>query len=176
MSKPTLLFRGPVKTRSGYGAHSRDLLESLYLMDIFDIKIDSCLWGNTPLTALDDKNTFHQWIEKNIVTSYNVSLQTIWREINCTITGIIKSFLPYIYIYVYNGEKIGNKLPRPYYNNSLFLGWFTNNNILITREYIVTNSITIYARWAQSRNLLYFIEKEKFYIEHLDEINNNLFL
>jgi len=71
MSKPTLLFRGPVKTRSGYGAHSRDLLESLYLMDIFDIKIDSCLWGNTPLTALDDKNTFHQWIEKNIVTSYN---------------------------------------------------------------------------------------------------------
>ena len=30
MSKPFLLFRGPVKTRSGYGAHSRDLLEALY--------------------------------------------------------------------------------------------------------------------------------------------------
>ena len=30
MSKPFLLFRGPVKTRSGYGSHSRDLLESLF--------------------------------------------------------------------------------------------------------------------------------------------------
>ena len=38
MSKPTLLFRGPIKTISGYGAHSRDLLESLYQMDLFDIK------------------------------------------------------------------------------------------------------------------------------------------
>ncbi len=37
MNKPTLLFRGPVKTRSGYGSHSRDLLESLYKMDLFDI-------------------------------------------------------------------------------------------------------------------------------------------
>jgi hypothetical protein len=43
MNKPFLLFRGPVKTRSGYGAHSRDLLEALYKMDMFDIKIDSCI-------------------------------------------------------------------------------------------------------------------------------------
>jgi glycosyltransferase involved in cell wall biosynthesis len=69
MNKPTLLFRGPVKTRSGYGAHSRDLLESLYEMDLFDIKIDSCMWGTTPMTALEDNNTFHKWIESNIVTS-----------------------------------------------------------------------------------------------------------
>ena len=38
--KPTILFRGPVKTRSGYGSHSRDLLEALYQMNLFDIKID----------------------------------------------------------------------------------------------------------------------------------------
>jgi glycosyltransferase involved in cell wall biosynthesis len=71
MSKPTLLFRGAVKTRSGYGAHSRDLLEALYQMNIFDIKIDSCPWGTTPLTALDSNNTFHKWIESNIVSSYD---------------------------------------------------------------------------------------------------------
>ena len=41
MSKPTILFRGPVKTRSGYGSHARDVLESLYKMNLFDIKIDS---------------------------------------------------------------------------------------------------------------------------------------
>ena len=71
MSKPTLLFRGAVKTRSGYGAHSRDLLEALYQMDMFDIKIDSCMWGNTPMTALDNNNEFHNWIEKNIVIDFN---------------------------------------------------------------------------------------------------------
>ena len=69
--KPTLLFRGPVKTRSGYGSHSRDLLEALYQMNLFDIKIDSCMWGTTPMTALDKTNIFHKWIESNIVTSFN---------------------------------------------------------------------------------------------------------
>jgi glycosyltransferase involved in cell wall biosynthesis len=69
MNKPFLLFRGPVKTRSGYGAHSRDLLESLYKMDLFDIKIDSCSWGSTPLTALEEGNEFHKWINNNIVTT-----------------------------------------------------------------------------------------------------------
>jgi glycosyltransferase involved in cell wall biosynthesis len=72
MSKPFLLFRGPVKTRSGYGSHSRDLLESLYQMDLFDIKIDSCMWGSTPLTALEPNNTFHKWIDSNIVTSLDM--------------------------------------------------------------------------------------------------------
>jgi glycosyltransferase involved in cell wall biosynthesis len=70
MSKPILLFRGPVKTRSGYGAHSRDVLKALYEMDLFDIKIDSCAWGATPMTALED-NLYHKWIESNIVTSMN---------------------------------------------------------------------------------------------------------
>ena len=69
MSKPFLLFRGPVKSVSGYGAHSRDLLESLYQMNLFDIKIDSCVWGSTPLTALNKENLFHNWIESNIVES-----------------------------------------------------------------------------------------------------------
>jgi len=69
--KPTILFRGPVKTRSGYGSHSRDLLEALYQMNLFDIKIDSCMWGNTPMTALEPNNTFHKWIESNIVYKFD---------------------------------------------------------------------------------------------------------
>lgn len=69
MSKPKLLFRGPVKSLSGYGAHSRDLLEALYSMNLFEIKIDSCVWGMTPLTALNSKNTFHKWILENIVSN-----------------------------------------------------------------------------------------------------------
>ena len=69
--KPTILFRGPVKTRSGYGSHSRDLLEALYQMNLFDIKIDSCMWGVTPMTALEPDNTFHKWIEGNIVATFD---------------------------------------------------------------------------------------------------------
>ena len=50
--KPLLLFTGPVATRSGYGAHSRDIVKSLIAMDLFDIKINSMKWGNCPMNAL----------------------------------------------------------------------------------------------------------------------------
>ena len=69
MTKPKILFRGPIKTQSGYGSHSRDLLKSLYDLDLYDIKIDSADWGNTPMNALDKSDLFHAWIESNIVTS-----------------------------------------------------------------------------------------------------------
>ena len=35
MSKPLVLFRGPIETRSGYGAHARDVLEALYKMNLY---------------------------------------------------------------------------------------------------------------------------------------------
>jgi len=65
MSRPFLLFRGPVETISGYGAHSRDLLTALNDMDMFDIRIDSCHWGSNPRTALNKGNKFHNWIKSN---------------------------------------------------------------------------------------------------------------
>jgi glycosyltransferase involved in cell wall biosynthesis len=69
MSKPFLLFRGPVETVSGYGAHSRDLLRALRDMDLFEIRIDSCHWGATPKTALIKKDEFHEWILFNKISS-----------------------------------------------------------------------------------------------------------
>ena len=56
MMKPLLLFTGPVATRSGYGAHSRDIVRSLVDMDLFDIKINSMRWGNTPMNALSSND------------------------------------------------------------------------------------------------------------------------
>ena len=67
MSKPFLLFRGPVETLSGYGAHSRDLLKSLRDMDLFEIRIDSCSWGSTPKTALQENTEYNKWILAHIV-------------------------------------------------------------------------------------------------------------
>jgi glycosyltransferase involved in cell wall biosynthesis len=73
MMKPFLLFRGPVETISGYGAHSRDLLKALRDMDLFDIRIDSCHWGATPKTALENGNEFHEWILANKIVSLNAT-------------------------------------------------------------------------------------------------------
>jgi glycosyltransferase involved in cell wall biosynthesis len=67
--KPTLVFQGPVATRSGYGDHARDLLHSLYKLDKFDIKVVSLRWGQTPMDALNYDNEFHKWIIENIIPS-----------------------------------------------------------------------------------------------------------
>ena len=54
--KPLLLVTGPPATRSGYGAHTRDLIHSLIDMDEFDIKVSSLPWGNCPMNALNEQN------------------------------------------------------------------------------------------------------------------------
>lgn len=66
MSKPLLVFQGPVATRSGYGDHSRDLLKSLFEMDKFDIKIIPTRWGSTPQNQLDETTDLGQKILSNI--------------------------------------------------------------------------------------------------------------
>ena len=53
MSKPILVFQAPVATRSGYGDHSRDLLESLLEMNKFDVKVIPTRWGNTPQNQIN---------------------------------------------------------------------------------------------------------------------------
>jgi glycosyltransferase involved in cell wall biosynthesis len=67
--KPFLLFRGPIETLSGYGAHSRDLLRSLKDMDLFEIRIDSCNWGSTPKTVLQGDDEFSKWVKAHKVTN-----------------------------------------------------------------------------------------------------------
>ena len=51
-----LLLIGPVGTRSGYGAHARDIFHSLYDMDKFDINVLDTVWGDTPRNALKEDN------------------------------------------------------------------------------------------------------------------------
>jgi len=58
MSKPICLVTAPVATRSGYGAHSRDICRALIKLDRYDVKIWNVRWGSTPMNALnkDDPN------------------------------------------------------------------------------------------------------------------------
>ena len=56
--KPVCLVTAPVATRSGYGAHSRDICRALIKLDKYDVKILSVRWGTCPMNALhkDDPN------------------------------------------------------------------------------------------------------------------------
>jgi hypothetical protein len=58
MARPVVLVTAPVATRSGYGAHARDIVRSLIKIDKYDIKIMPVRWGSTPQNALtkDDPN------------------------------------------------------------------------------------------------------------------------
>jgi hypothetical protein len=67
MNKQTLVFQGPVFTRSGYGDHSRDLLKSLKMMDRYDIKIVPMRWGNTPQNQLDPSTEFGRWMMERVI-------------------------------------------------------------------------------------------------------------
>lgn len=80
MERKKIIFRAPVKSISGYGSHSRDLLKSLYDMDMFDIKIESTPWGNTPLIALNNDNPFHNWINTHISTN-NTEIPDIFIQV-----------------------------------------------------------------------------------------------
>ena len=67
MSKPLVLVTAPVETRSGYGNHSRDICRALIELDKYDVRINPCRWGSTPLTALEDGNPSHDKIRARLL-------------------------------------------------------------------------------------------------------------
>ena len=54
--KKLILICAPVTSRSGYGAHARDLVTSLLDHDKYEIKIMDVPWGACPRNALDKNN------------------------------------------------------------------------------------------------------------------------
>jgi glycosyltransferase involved in cell wall biosynthesis len=62
--RPYIVIQGPVATRSGYGAHTRELVLSLIKEDRYDIELISLPWGSTPMNALDPNNPEHSEILK----------------------------------------------------------------------------------------------------------------
>jgi len=53
-----MLIQAPIDTQSGYGAHSRDIIKSLFnrYRDTYDIVINPMGWGNTPFGALNPES------------------------------------------------------------------------------------------------------------------------
>ena len=67
MTKPFILFQGPIATRSGYGDHARDLALELLKSNKYDVRIASLRWGNTPMNALNEQNPDHKLILDNMI-------------------------------------------------------------------------------------------------------------
>jgi hypothetical protein len=56
MSKPTLVVSCPIDTYSGYGARSRDFVQSIIDLDKYEVSILPQRWGNTRFGYLQDHN------------------------------------------------------------------------------------------------------------------------
>jgi glycosyltransferase involved in cell wall biosynthesis len=75
MSKPVCLVTAPVATRSGYGAHSRDIVRALIKLDKFDVKIWNVRWGNTPMNALSADEPNDKMIIDRLLPTPNLPSQ-----------------------------------------------------------------------------------------------------
>jgi len=83
-NKPFLLFQGPVRSRSGYGDHTRDLIKSLIDIDLFDIKIAATTWGSCPETELTAETPINKLLTSMILTNNDLPKQPDV-YINCSI-------------------------------------------------------------------------------------------
>ncbi len=75
MSKPLCLVTAPVATRSGYGAHSRDICRALIKLDKYDVKIWPVRWGNTPMNALTEGDPNDDIIISRLLENPNLPKQ-----------------------------------------------------------------------------------------------------
>ena len=68
MNKNTCVIYGPVSTYSGYGSHARDVVKAIIELkkEVWDIKIISCMWGNTPMNFLTDNEEWG-WMKEYII-------------------------------------------------------------------------------------------------------------
>jgi glycosyltransferase involved in cell wall biosynthesis len=68
MIKKLLLLCAPIKTRSGYGNHARDVFHALYMTDKYEIQVLDVPWGDCPRNALDKNNKNDKLIIDSILT------------------------------------------------------------------------------------------------------------
>ena len=73
--KPIMVVTAPVGTRSGYGAHSRDICRSLISLDKWDVRIWPVRWGNTPQNALSEQNPNDVEIIKRLLQKPEIERQ-----------------------------------------------------------------------------------------------------
>jgi len=73
--KKLMLICAPVSSRSGYGAHARDLVISFINHNKYDVKIMDVPWGDCPRNALDENNIEDKKILDCILKDPNMGKQ-----------------------------------------------------------------------------------------------------
>jgi len=73
--KKFMAITAPVSSRSGYGAHARDLVNSFIDLNKYDIKINDVPWGACPRNALDKNNPNDKKILDCILSSPQLEKQ-----------------------------------------------------------------------------------------------------
>lgn len=71
INKPICVVECPIKSRSGYGDHSRDIVRSLIKYGKLDVKLAPTRWGSTPETALDADTDENKDFKSRFITSLN---------------------------------------------------------------------------------------------------------
>ncbi len=75
MTKPLMVIRGPVGTRSGYGDMSRDIVRHFIELDRWDVKVLPCPWGECPMNSLSEDNPKDKPILDRIIIQPNFPRQ-----------------------------------------------------------------------------------------------------
>jgi hypothetical protein len=68
MSKPSLVFQGPVASRSGYGDHAREIALAIINSEKYNVRIIPTNWGATPLNALSNNTLDNNKIKNAFLT------------------------------------------------------------------------------------------------------------
>jgi hypothetical protein len=66
--KKSIVVAAPVQSRSGYGAHSRDIVKALIDSDKYNVSIIPIRWGGTPLNALDENSPSDRKILERLIS------------------------------------------------------------------------------------------------------------
>lgn len=68
MNKNTCVIYAPIDTQSGYGSRARDIVKAIIELrkEVWDVKIISCGWGNTPMSFLTDNEEW-SWMKEYIL-------------------------------------------------------------------------------------------------------------
>lgn len=105
--KPVMVISAPVATRSGYGAHSRDIVHSLININAWDIIIVPQRWGDTPQNALNPNDPLDRKIIDRVIKANLTQQPDIWIQVtvpnefqrngkyNIGITAGIETTLPH---------------------------------------------------------------------------------
>ena len=78
--KKLMLICAPVTSRSGYGAHARDLTHAFIRHDKYDVKILPQRWGSTPKGFIDNHPEW-EFLNKHLTGPQLTEKPDIWCQV-----------------------------------------------------------------------------------------------